>query len=147
MSFVRSYNDVGFPRFDPRRVLSVLLSAFAWMGVGLAIVGTFGVLSYQVTQRRREFAVRLAFGAAPSRLFALVAHGAGGLGGVGLTLGLGLTGITTPLVRPQVYGVDTIDGTIYATVTVLLGAVIAVAGWWPARRAMTTEPAVLLQEE
>ena len=134
--------SVAAPRFT-----AALLAAFAAVALTLSVVGLYGVLSYSVSQRRREIGVRMALGAPGSRVvrdvvregFFLIALGLG----VGILAALALSG----LLRSLVYGVTTTDpGTFLGVPTVLL-AVCLVATWIPAARAARIHPSEALVAE
>ena len=147
VAFVRSYEDVVFSAFDTRRVLSWLLTAFTGLAVALALVGTYGLVAFQVTQQRREFALRMALGASRRGVVARVAGQAGTLLGAGLGVGLVLAVAFTRSVQSQLFGVGAFDLPTYSAIALVLAVIVALATWIPARRAMTTEPAVVLREE
>lgn len=131
----------------PRRAFSVLFVVFAVIGLVLSGVGLFAVTAYTVSQRTREFGIRMALGAPQSHVWRLVLRGTfvpllvsvflGGAGAVGMGTLLKAWLIQTPAVDPLVFA---------ATVLSLV-AVIAVASAWPARRATQLDPAQTLRTE
>jgi putative ABC transport system permease protein len=129
------------------RFVTVLLGAFAAMGLVLAIVGTYGVVGYVVAERGREFGVRLALGATPSTLVRLVLGEAlvAVSGGVGV--GLALSVWLSRYLRSAVFEISAPD--IFTFVAV--GAAVAVTGLvaygLPARRVGRLDPAVALRHE
>ena len=147
ITFVRPYEDVVFGAFKPRQTLSLLLSAFAFMGVLLAVVGTYGLVSHHVSLRGREFALRQALGADRWGVLWRVLRKTGRLGVTGLVLGVVLTTLVAPAVRSKLYGVGTVDTLTYAVVSLLLLIIVGLASWAPARRAMATEPMAMLRDE
>jgi putative ABC transport system permease protein len=128
----------------PRFAMAVL-GAFGLSALLLAAVGVYGVLSYAMTRRRREMAVRMAMGATP-RAVRRLALGAGlrlGLAGVAVGLVLALMG--SGVLRALLFEVSATDpATIAAVGAVLLGAAL-LASWLPARRATTVSPAEVLR--
>jgi putative ABC transport system permease protein len=131
----------------PDRFLMFLMSGFGVLALLLTALGTYGVISYAVTQRTREFGVRIALGATPARLFGLVLRHALLLALVGAAFGIGgaLAGAT--LIRRLLYGVSPADPATLAAVTLLLTVVALLACYLPARRATRVDPLVALRYE
>jgi putative ABC transport system permease protein len=125
----------------------MLIGVFAAIAVLLAGVGLYGVLSTVVRQRTSEIGVRMALGAAPSRIFNLViGHGlrlsAAGIG-LGIVAALGLTRVMSTML----VGVKATDPVTYAAMAVLFFAIAAMACWVPGRRAAGLDPIVALRDE
>ncbi len=122
------------------RVISILSAAFAILATLLAGVGLYGVLAYTVAQRTREIGVRMALGAAPSRVRSLVMRQVGvmtligGLIGVAAALGLGRAA------RSLLFGLEGHDALVFSMSVVLLALVALTAGFLPARRAAAVDP-------
>jgi putative ABC transport system permease protein len=135
-------SSVGEPRF---RV--VLLGTFALLALTLASIGVYGVMSYLVAQRTREFGIRAALGATRSDLVRLVLKRSAALTATGLAFGLpGAIGLAR-LVRGLLYGVAPYDVTTLLSVSLLLTASALFASYWPARRAALVEPMQALRLE
>jgi len=132
---------------EQRRFTMLVLGAFAALALLLAAVGVHGVLSYTVAQRTRELGIRLALGAEPRSVEALVLGQGAGLIGAGLALGLGLALIITRFMQSLLYGVAAGDPATFVAVALALGAVALVACWLPARRAAKVDPIVALRSE
>ena len=131
----------------PRRFAMSLLAVFAGVALLLAIVGVYGVTAYGVTERRREFGIRLALGAIPRSILGIVVKQTVQVAVVGLAIGLLCAIGLTRFLRGLLYGVQPLDVATFATVTlVLLGATVA-ACWLPARRASSVDPMHTLREE
>ena len=130
----------------PRLVL-LLMTVFAGLGLVLAAAGIYGVLSYAVVQRRREIGIRLALGARPQSVGRLVLRNGLVLTGIGLVAGLAIALALTNVMRTLLYEVEPTDPASVAGVAALLVAVAALASWWPARRAMRVDPLTLLRDE
>jgi putative ABC transport system permease protein len=125
----------------------MLIGVFATIAVLLAGVGLYGVLSTMVRQRTSEMGVRMALGAAPSRIFGLViGHGlrlsAMGIG-VGILAALGLTRIMSTML----VGVKASDPVTYVSMALLFFVIAALACWMPGRRAAGLDPLVALRDE
>jgi putative ABC transport system permease protein len=128
------------------RFLTLLLGVFAAVALLLASVGTYGVMAHSVAERNREIGIRMAMGAEPGSVRALVLKQGAGLAGVGLTLGvLGALGLTRFLAS-QLYQVGTTDLRTFVAVPLVLGAVSLLACYLPARRATRIDPVEALRE-
>jgi ABC-type antimicrobial peptide transport system permease subunit len=134
--------SVARPRF-----YAMLLAAFAALAVTLAAVGIYGVLSYGVSQRRREIGVRMAVGAEAHDVLRLVLGQGAGVVAVGLVLGLGAAAVAARAVSGLLFGVTARDPAVFAGVAVLLGSIALVACYIPARRAARVDPLEALREE
>lgn len=129
------------------RLLAQLLGAFAGLALLLAAIGTYGVLSYMVTERRREIGIRIALGADRSSVLALVMKQ-----GLLLTLGgvvIGLAGALglNRLIASLLFGVQPADAPTLAAVIATITLVAAVACGLPAWHASRLDPSVVLREE
>jgi predicted permease len=131
----------------PARAFASLLSAFGLLALALAAVGIFGVMSYAVSQRTREIGVRMALGAGAKDIFKLVIGRGLLLTSIGVGVGLALALVGTRLISSLLYSVSAIDPLTFAGVTLLLVAVAFLACYFPARRAMKTDPMVALRYE
>lgn len=131
----------------PKRFVMLLLAGFAVAAVVLAAIGIYGVLSYMVSRRTREFGVRMALGAEPRQMLQLVMRQAGKLVGIGLVIGLGGALAAGRLIRAQLFGVPAIDYATQAAVVLILCAVAALAVWVPARRATSADPLIALRAD
>jgi len=125
----------------------VLLAAFAASALLLASVGIFGVISYLVAQRSREFGVRMALGANRSQITHLVLARATRIAIVGCLIGLGLSIFTSRLLLASLYQTNRYDPLMLCTVPLLLFAVVLLASWLPARRAACIDPMHALRNE
>jgi predicted permease len=131
----------------PRRLSVLLLSLFAGLALLLAAIGIYGVMSYGVTQRRREIGIRIALGADLRDIIRLVVrHGA--LLSV-LGLGTGLIGAlaATRLIARMLFGVRPNDPITFLVVALVLCVVALIATYIPARRAAKVDPIVALRYE
>jgi predicted permease len=129
------------------RVLATLSVFFGGLALLLAMIGLYGTMSYTVARRRSEIGIRLALGAAESRVLGGVLREVALVLGIGLLLGsVGVLG-TTRLVERFLFGVTPRDPAVLAGSAVLLSVVAFVAGWLPARRASRLDPMQTLREE
>jgi ABC-type antimicrobial peptide transport system permease subunit len=129
------------------RLLAQMVGAFAGLALLLAAIGTYGVLSYMVTARRREIGIRLALGADRVRVQMHVMKQGLLLTGVGLAVGLaGALGLNR-LIRSLLFGVQPTDAPTLAAVAATMALVAAMASWLPAWRASRLDPNVVLRDE
>jgi putative ABC transport system permease protein len=129
------------------KIAANLISLLAAVGMLLAAMGLYGVLAYSVAQRTREFGVRLAMGAKPHDILALVLEQSGKLTLAGTGVGLLLAAIAMRFVRHQMFGVSPLDPITFVGVALLLLAVAFGASYLPARRAAKVDPMVALRYE
>jgi len=129
----------------PWRFSAWVFALFAALAIGLASLGLISVVSLDVTNRQREFAIRLAVGASRRQILGGVLRSAGLRAGAGIVLGVAAAVVTTQSLRGLLVGVTLADGATYVTVVTLVGVVVAVAAYLPARRAAGAEPLTLLR--
>jgi predicted permease len=130
-----------------RRVTTWLLAAFAGSALLLAVVGLYGVMSYSVAQRTREFGVRMALGARVRDLLQLVMGQGMKLVLVGLVIGVLGSLAVTRVLGGFLFGVQPTDPETFGGVAALLAVVGALACWLPAHRATKVDPMVALRAE
>jgi predicted permease len=144
---IRSWNSELDSALFAARVASVALGALGLLGAMLAITGIFGMASYAVSKRLREFGIRIALGAnrrevlgaALGRAFRLLAIGSA----AGLVLGI----LATRVLSYIVYQATPKDPMVLSGVVLTMLTVGMVAAWIPARRALAVDPMILLREE
>jgi predicted permease len=147
VSRVRPMSEVVATSISSERFQTVLVGTFAVLALALAAVGLYGVVSYSVTLRLREFGVRLALGARPGHVIGLVLRQGLVLGLAGLALGLGIAMLLTRLIAARLYQTTTTDPATFAGVSAVLLAVALVASYVPARRAVRADPMSALRAE
>jgi ABC-type antimicrobial peptide transport system permease subunit len=127
------------------RLLAQLLGAFAALALALAAVGTYGVLAYMVTERRREIGIRMALGAARSNVIALVMRQ--GLQTALFGIGAGLAGAlgVNRLMATLLFGVRPTDPATLLAVSITIALIAALACWLPAWRASRLDPNIVLR--
>lgn len=123
-----------------------LLGGFAIIGLLLASAGIYGLVAYSVTQRTREFGIRMALGASRDRILRSVVKQGAVLAGAGVAVGLVAAAALTRLLQNFVYGVSTLDPLTFATVAILLVVVSVLASLVPALRAVRLNPVSALRE-
>jgi putative ABC transport system permease protein len=126
---------------------AVLAGALGFLGLTLAMIGVYGVMSYSVSQRTREIGVRMALGAQPNAVLAMIARQGGFIIATGLFAGLLAAFAVARMVGDFFVGVTSTDPITYVGVSLLLSAVAVLAGYLPARRATRVDPMVALRYE
>ena len=126
---------------------AVLLGSFGLLALVLASMSVYGVMAYSVTQRTRELGIRMALGAQSWEVVRLVMRQGMSLAAVGLIVGLLAAFAATRLVAALLYGVNPSDPFVFAAVTILLAAAAFAACYFPARRAVKTDPVIALRFE
>lgn len=129
------------------RFYSVLLGMMAAVALALALIGTYGVLSYIVTGRTREIGIRVALGAQTRDVMKLVMGQAILLATLGVGVGLIGAWAATRLLKKLLFGVSTTDPTTFIAVSALLAAAALAACYIPARRATRVDPLTALRYE
>jgi predicted permease len=125
----------------------VMLAIAASIALLLGVVGIYGVISYLVSQRRREIGIRAALGAQQGELKRMfVRHGLE-LAGVGVAIGLGAAAGLTRLMSTLLYGITPLDPMTYVVVPVILVIATVLASYLPARRALSVDPVETLRSD
>lgn len=132
---------------DQPRFATIVLASFAILALTLSAIGLYGVLSYGVTQRRRELGVRAALGATRRDLMALVVREGFGVTAVGLGIGLVAAGAATRLMQGMLFGVTPLDGWSFLAAALVLGPIAIVACLVPAARAASMDAADALRAD
>jgi ABC-type antimicrobial peptide transport system permease subunit len=129
------------------RLLAILSGFFGALALLLAMIGLYGVMSYNVARRRNEIGIRMALGAEQSRVLRMVLREVAILIGIGLAIGLGAAIATTRFVESFLYGMKPNDPWTLSLAAGALALVAALAGFLPARRASRLDPMTALREE
>jgi len=129
------------------RVIASLAAGFAALALLLSAIGLYGVMSHQVIRRRQEFGVRVAIGAAPGSVTALILKQAVWIIGIGVAVGLAGAVASGRMIAALLFDVTPTDPASIAIAAVFLSAVTVLAGLIPARRAARVDPMVALREE
>ena len=143
----RSMDEVFALAVARPRFLTTLLAVFAGLALALAAIGTYGILSYAVQERRQEIGIRMALGASRGSVLAMVLKHGLVLAGIGLALGLGVSALLTRFLQAQLFNVQPIDPATMAAVTVFISIVAMLACLIPARRATTVNPMIVLRQD
>jgi len=144
---MQSYGDEIKRVTAQQRFQTLLLTGFAGVALLLAGVGLYAVLSYMVAQRTTELGLRIALGAPRSNVLQLMLFRGLRLAAVGLALGLVLAATLTRFVAGLLFGVKPLDGVTFATTTLVLLVVSALASLIPAWRAASLDPNDTLRQQ
>ena len=144
---VRTMDDRLEASLMDRRTPMLLATGFAAVALFLAAIGIYGVLAYQVSQRRREIGIRMALGAASGSIFSLVLREGGLIVGAGTALGLVGAFAVRQTLQAQLYETGAMDPVVVAGVAAMLIIVATVACVLPARRAAKTDPLIALSDQ
>jgi putative ABC transport system permease protein len=130
-----------------RRFVLILFEAFGVVALALAATGIYGVLSGSVTERTREIGVRVALGATPGNILALVVRQGMTLTVMGIVIGLSGAVLASQALVSLLFGVSRLDPVTYLGVIALLAGVSVIACWAPAWRAAQVDPSITLRAE
>ena len=130
-----------------QRLVATFVGLFGVLGLVLAAVGVYSLMSYTVAQQRREIGVRMALGAARRDVVRLVMGKALLLALTGVTIGLAGAFASTSAIASQLYGVSAVDPLTFVCASALLPVVALAAAWLPARRAVRVDPTAALRYE
>ena len=147
VSNVATMADVLGVEAAQRRMGMIMLVAFAGLALLLASLGIYGVLAYFVTQHTNEIGVRMAVGASPLNILALVLRKGMGLTLLGVGIGLAASFVLTRLMSSLLFGVKASDPITFVSVPLVLAVVALIACLIPARRAMKVDPMIALRYE
>jgi predicted permease len=130
---------------SPRRFFVLMVGTFAALGLILASLGIYGVISYSVTRRTQEIGIRMALGATPGRVQISVISKTLWLATIGIGVGAVVSMVMANLIASMLFGTTPTDPDTFLAMTLLLGAVAVLAGYIPARRASRINPMVALR--
>ena len=135
------------PQIRPWRLGAALFTVFGALAILLAMIGLWSSVSYAVSQRQHEFAVRLAVGASRTRLVTLIMNDGLRIALIASATGLLIASVTTHFIRDLLFGVSARDPVVFAAVAAGVLAVATLASLWPALRASRVNPAEALRAE
>jgi len=130
-----------------RRLWSVVISVFAGLALVIALVGLYGVMSFLVSQRRKELGIRLAIGARPASVLALVLSSAGKLVLLGAACGAGLAAVAARGLEGLMFGISNYDPATYILVALVMLVTALAAALLPAWRASRLDPLIVLRDD
>ena len=129
------------------RFVTMMSAAFAVLATLLAALGLYGVLAYTVTQRTREFGLRMALGAEAKTVRRLVLGQVGRMTAVGAVIGVAIAAVLSRVAESLLYRMNARDPFVFAGATIVLIAVAFIAGLIPAQRAARVDPMTALRYE
>jgi putative ABC transport system permease protein len=147
VSAVRPLEDVFAESIARPRLTAVAMSVFAVAALLLAALGVYGIVAYSVSQRSREFGIRVALGAQPGQIVGMVVGQNLRIVAFGLVAGLMAAIPATRLLRGLLFQVGPNDPLTFVAIGVTLAVVAAVASYLPARRGTQVDPVVTLKAE
>lgn len=147
MDHTETMNQIVSGSVGQSRFRTAMLLMFALLALFVASIGLYGVMSYLVSQRTREFGIRMAVGASRGAVLRLVIGEAAKLVSIGICLGLAGAALLTRLIASLLYGVAPSDATTLVGVSILLAVVALVASYVPAQRAAKADPMDSLRYE
>jgi predicted permease len=147
VSYVRTMDEQFGASLVGERLLTTLASAFAILALGLACIGLYGVMSYDVTRRLRDIGIRLALGASESQILTQVLRHSVVLTIAGIGCGIAAAILVSQFLSSFLFGLAPRDPATLILTTLVLAATSLVAGYLPARRASRVDPCVRLRME
>jgi len=144
---VRTQQDQIDSDLADERLLVSLTSAFGLLALALASVGIYGVMAYSVAQRTREIGIRMALGAIPRQILAMMLREASSLSAASIALGVGASFLVTRFVKSMLFGIAPSDPATLWGAAALVMIVALGASWIPARRAASVQPMEALRRD
>jgi len=129
------------------RIGAELLGTFGFLALILATIGTYGVMSYSVSQRTQEIGIRMTLGAQPRDVLRLILIGGLAMVLVGVGFGLGISTVLSHSMSSLLFGIGAFDAPSFLATAALLILVAMAACWIPARRAIRVDPVIALRYE
>ena len=143
----RTFEQIYSASLGARRFNLTLVAVFAGTALALAVAGIYGVLTYNVTQRRREIGVRVALGAQRGQVLRVILGEGMATTSIGIVLGIVAALALTRTIQSLLFGVTATDPLTFALVVLLLAMVATLASYVPARRATRVDPIEALRQE
>ncbi|MGA8151834.1 MAG: ABC transporter permease [Terriglobales bacterium] len=144
---VQSMDDIISGSLERRRFVLTLLGTFAGLALLLAVVGIYGVIAYSVSQRTREFGIRMALGAQPYHVLVMLLSQSLRTLTIGLLLGIASALAMTRFMASLLFGIRATDPLTFVVMAAILLVVALLASYLPARRAAKVDPMVALRYE
>jgi ABC-type antimicrobial peptide transport system permease subunit len=142
----RTFDEYLHAQMLREQLVALLSTFFGALGLLLAAVGLYGVVSHAVNARRTEIGVRMALGASAAGIVRLIFRRVSMLLVIGLTIGAAVSLWAVRFVQTMLFKVDARDPATFAGAILVLAAAVVIAAWLPARRAARLDPARVLRE-
>ena len=133
--------------FNDDRMVARLTALFGGLALVLATIGLYGVTAYTVARRTSEIGIRMALGAQPSSVLAMVMRDAMSQTAIGLAIGVPVALLCVRFVESQLYEIKRVNAAVMVMAILSLGMASSLAGMIPARKAASTDPAQTLRTE
>jgi len=143
----QTFNQQIADQFTQDRMLARLTMLFGVLALLLAMIGLYGVSAYSVARRTSEIGIRMALGAERGKVAIMVMRSAVIQAGLGLIIGVPIAFVCVRFVKAQLYEVTSVNAALLLTAVLTLIVSASFAGWIPARRAASIEPATALRNE
>jgi putative ABC transport system permease protein len=127
--------------------MRLLVGMFAVIAAVLAAIGIYGLIAYSVTERTREFGIRIALGATRANVVGLVLGQSAVLIGAGVVLGIGAAAGSSRYLQRLLFGITPLDAPTFVVTSLMFGLVAVLASYVPGRRATRVDPIVALRHE
>ena len=144
---VRTVDELLASSVSPQRFQTLLIAAFSLLVLILAVIGTYGVVSYTMSERTGELGIRMALGATGHDIRRLVLGEGTRLAVLGILLGAAVAAALSRLMSRFVFHISALDPVSFIAAPALLGLAVLAAAWLPARRAARVEPMRVLRVE
>jgi predicted permease len=144
---LRTMDDVFGEAVSRPRLLALLLGLFAALALALAAVGTYGILAYTVSQRRKEIGIHMALGASRATVLGMILGQGVRITAIGLLAGTVAALMLTRLLQTQLFNVTPTDPLTMTAVALFITVVAIIACYLPASRASRVDPMVVLRDE
>jgi putative ABC transport system permease protein len=144
---VRTLDEVYHQSMARASFTLAMLATAGTMALLLGISGIYGVISYAVSQQRREIGIRLALGAQATDIRGLFVRRGLVLGSIGVAVGLGSAAGLTRLMQSLLFGISALDPVTFTATPVVLTAAAVLASYLPARRALAVDPVETMRAE
>jgi ABC-type antimicrobial peptide transport system permease subunit len=147
MSQITTMDEITSRSVSQPRFYMMLLGLFASLGLILASIGVYGVMSYSVAQRHQELGIRIALGAKHRDVIRLIVRDGLALAAIGVGIGAIASFALTRLIKGFLFGISPTDPMTFVGVAGLLLLVALLACWIPARRATLIDPLIALRAD
>jgi ABC-type antimicrobial peptide transport system permease subunit len=144
---VRTLSDMVDASVATRRFEMVLVVLFASVALSVTLIGLYGVVSYAVARRIPEFGVRIAMGATPFDIVAMVLRQTSGIVGIGIVFGVAGAYVLSRYLETLLFGIRPVDPPTFVACVALVALVALASGFVPARRASRVHPMIALRCE